>query len=221
MRKLNFKVLAILAIMLSMSCSVDNLEQDYQNEALERKIDADINSEKDHSERSRNNSSQDATNSSNLTIVNEMPAGTETQILYFNMSELEYELIQSPFQADPTVPFNIYFRNLMSLHYTIYTIEESTICENVERWVVNKQEYDLYKALLDSTGASVFNPNPDNTGGGQTSNTGPGLGGVDGTKAGPPVNGGGSDDDDDDEEDDPDLDPKEHLAQCFPNNVKL
>lgn len=82
----------------------------------------------------------------------------ETYYLYLNLDLIEDEYNNNPNNPSYTGSFNIFYRNLMSTHYTIYHVLESTndSCGNVERWIVNLDELNQY---LLSIGLPEIDPN--------------------------------------------------------------
>ncbi|WP_179020842.1 hypothetical protein [Winogradskyella forsetii] len=102
--------------------------------------------------------------------------GDEVYILYLNMDLLEEEYNDNTSNPSYIGSFNIFFRNLMSNHFTIYSIVVSTNseCGNIERWYVSLDELNTY---LLSTGENTVSNGEDNeliggnTSGGNTSSS--------------------------------------------------
>ncbi|WP_299277498.1 hypothetical protein [uncultured Psychroserpens sp.] len=210
MKTQTFKLFTILALMLTTSCSVDNLQDDFENNTLERQVDTEFNSE---TQKDANSKKEDATAyergaNPNIEILNEIPPLVETGEIYLDMDKLQFEHYNTPGNEPVTIAFNLFYRNSMMEHFTIYSVETSTICANVERWVVNLAEYSLYGISVndngDDDGTSSTHGNGSDSTGGNTSNTGPGLGDINGNSKPPPPN------------EDSDEDPRDNYLLCFP-----
>ncbi len=67
----------------------------------------------------------------------------ETYHLYLDMSYIE-----SAYTGSYTGSFSQHYYNEMSSHFTIYSVEYAApSCGNIERWTVNKAEFDAYVAV--------------------------------------------------------------------------
>lgn len=92
----------------------------------------------------------------------------ETYYLYLDMDSIE-----ANYTGSYTGSFSQHFYNEMSAHFTIHSVEyANSNCGNIERWVVTKQEYDVYVFFNGEISGNVIvvvMPNDDN--GGNTSST--------------------------------------------------
>lgn len=170
MKTKQLKFLSFLAVILALSCSVDELENNstLETESLlkdghftEQSESTELSSQKLNSNDSQLNVSGNSTSGLN---------GGEADViyLYINMDGMEEH-----YNSDPTNPsyegsFNDYYRSLMGNHYTIYSYIQSTDpdCGNMERWRVDLEEYNAYR---ESQGQTTTDPN-NNTNGTNSSN---------------------------------------------------
>ncbi|WP_298896760.1 hypothetical protein [uncultured Psychroserpens sp.] len=187
MKTNTFKLLTVLALMLSMSCSVDQLQTDYEESVLEEKLKTETYSKKSQNENSNQERTSDPIplNNPNLIVLNEIPFGTHTYTMYLDMTLLEANYVGSFIG-----PFNIHYRNEMMNNFTIFSVEYASNpdCGNIERWVVDVHEFNAYISSIGHQDGVI--PGHDHTGnseGGSTSNsTGAGVTDVNGKKKDPP-----------------------------------
>ncbi|WP_179376767.1 hypothetical protein [Winogradskyella wichelsiae] len=98
------------------------------------------------------------------TVLNEVPPGTETLEIYFDMGSLE--TLYRSFPNNPLIegPFNVFYRNQWLTSFTIYTIAYSSLNCDVsrEKWTVNKSEYENFILLqpIEGVNSSVLKPRP-------------------------------------------------------------
>ncbi|MDG5492526.1 hypothetical protein [Psychroserpens sp. SPM9] len=213
MKTQTFKLFTVLALMLSMSCSVDNLNEDYENEIFEKAIDLEVqkDSKSDKNEYNQQRMGNPApTYNPNLTELYPIPNGTHVVGMYIDM-----DFIESGYPNPYTGSFNLHFRNEMLTHFTIYSIETaaSDDCGNIELWIINVEEYNDY--MITQGGTLI--ENDIHTGGGNTSNTNSAtLGNVDKDKKDPNnPDPNDTDNPNDPVETDPDLEPEMVIERFY------
>ncbi|WP_111685544.1 hypothetical protein [Winogradskyella tangerina] len=150
MKTKQLKFLSLLTLILAFSCSVDELQNDANLDAevvSEKKVSDDEASKSDFNTQQRNSNQQPANNTQNSETP--LPGGdTEVYFLYLDMEIVEDRYNDDPNNPPYTGPFNIHYRNLMATHFSIYLITESTTCENIERWIVDLEEYNAYRVSI-------------------------------------------------------------------------
>jgi hypothetical protein len=153
---------------LNFNCNKDEIQLDEDSKTIEQKSLDEING------LGKLNLTNNDLNIQSESIVTS--GGDESYLLYLDMDLLEEEYNNDSSNPSYIGPYNIFFRNLMSNHFTIYSINVSTSseCANIERWHVSLDELNTY---LISIGENIVsNDNEDdeigaNTGGGNTSNS--------------------------------------------------
>lgn len=87
------------------------------------------------------NNQKSGLNTANVIVdENGVPSGVEAIVLYLDM-----DVIQSNYPNSFSGSFSQHYRNEMSTHFTIYSVDYgNSSCGNVERWFVNKLEYENY-----------------------------------------------------------------------------
>ncbi|WP_298760354.1 hypothetical protein [uncultured Psychroserpens sp.] len=190
MKKQTFKLFAILALMLTMGCSVDELQTDQEESIIQEELRRKSESEEGKTKggNSDQNRSEDPIplNNPDLIVLNEVPFGVQTYAIYLNMAMLE-----ASYQGSFTGPFNIHYRNEMMTHFTIYSVEfaKNSECAGIERWIINVEEYNAYMISIGNEDGTISGDGTTgNSDGGNTSNaTGPGITDIKGgTKPPPP-----------------------------------
>ncbi|WP_298903689.1 hypothetical protein [uncultured Psychroserpens sp.] len=224
MKTQTFKLFTILALLLTTSCSVDNLQDDFERETLERETNAKPNSEipKDAMPKGSDVDQQRAGNPSptynpNLIELNPIPFGADIVGMYLDMDQQE-----ANYNGTYSGSFSLHFRNEMMTHFTIYSVETSSNpdCGNVELWIVNLDEYNDYMV---SIGGTVIVKDVD-TGGSGTSNTGSSgatIGGVDKNKKDPnepDAEVGNNNNNNNDDVGDPDVEPDKGIPTYYFNS---
>lgn len=118
---------------------------------------------------------------------NGVPANVDALALYLDMG-----LIQKNYSGTYIGSFSAHYRNEMSAHFTIYSVQNALpSCGNIERWIVNKREYEAYAGTTIDPGIIVIDldeGNDNTTSAGSTSTTTTGWGDANGNVHSTPPN---------------------------------
>jgi len=176
MKTKQLKFLSLLFALLAFSCSKEELQVDHNTDLeITSKSAAPENLSKNLDLQENKSSTNSLPNTTNSTTT--LPGGeTDVYYLFLNMDIIESDYNNDPNSPIYTGPFNIHYRNLMSNHFTIYNVTESTnaTCGNIERWIVDLDEFNQYLVSIGlpevDAGGNDWYINGD-TSGGDTSTT--------------------------------------------------
>ncbi|MFP4847147.1 hypothetical protein [Winogradskyella sp. PE311] len=184
MKTKHLKILSFLAIIFAFSCSTDQLQEDIlqETEVVDKNVETGELSKGDNEPNSATSNQAKSSNglpTSTMNSTTPLPGGgNATYNLYLNMDLIENDYNSDPNNPSYTGPFNVHYYNLMSNHFSIYHVIQSTNdnCGNVERWIVDLVEFNQY---LVSIGLPEVDPddndwydwlNDGNSNGGDTTN---------------------------------------------------
>ena len=144
-------LLAVLA--LSFGCEKDEVLIEEKSEIL-------IEETQYQSRQGKNNSGSGTLVTA--TFLNEIPSGTETLDIYFEMDSLETLYLSFPNNPQVNGPFSVFYRNQWLSSFTIYTIAYSNLNCNVsrEKWTVNKSEYESFYLTQPTEGVNSSSVKP-------------------------------------------------------------
>ncbi|MBC2846541.1 hypothetical protein [Winogradskyella flava] len=159
MKTKQIKFLSLLLIVLAFGCSSEEMQTNptQETEYESKNLKTDVISNKSNPDNPLDGPLETQANAIAKTL-NGAPSftansttplpGSDTDVyyLYLNMDTIENEYNSDPNNPSYNGPFNIYYRNLMSNHFTIYHVIESTnmSCGNVERWIVDLAEFNQH-----------------------------------------------------------------------------
>ncbi|WP_458627591.1 hypothetical protein [Winogradskyella sp. PC D3.3] len=176
-------LMVIVLFSLNFSCSKEEMVSDQENLSVEKQNTSTLVNSKFTDLSSGNNEKTlnletELENQTNSTVY--MPFGTKVYYLYLNIDDIEQEYLSDSSNPSFSGPFNIYYRELMSNHFSIYFFTESTnyTCGKVERWIVNLDELNQYLVSIGISELSYYGSdwynlfdNDPNTGGNTSTGT--------------------------------------------------
>lgn len=141
-------IMAIAFFSITIGCSKEDILTEYGKTSSEQtNISTDVFFHKQENNNLDINGPKNSTQNS-----------TNDYTLYLNMDNLETQYSYTTTNPPLNGPFNVFFRNLMSNNFTIYSTQASNnrSCGNIERWVVNGDELNQFLVSISMSEEGFF-----------------------------------------------------------------